>query len=71
MLPYIIISWYTQSETSIGVVSRVKKFSEWVKSESKAGEDVVPPRDWPLKGGIQITGVSASYMYVLSPQIYP
>jgi ATP-binding cassette, subfamily C (CFTR/MRP), member 1 len=57
-----IISWYTQIETSIGAVSRVKKFGEQIKSESKPGEDVVPPREWPLEGRIQITGVSASYM---------
>ncbi|KAE9372462.1 ATPase-like protein [Stipitochalara longipes BDJ] len=56
-----IITWYTQIETSIGAVSRLKKFSEQVKSERKAGEDVVPPKEWPLEGGIQVTRVSASY----------
>jgi ATP-binding cassette subfamily C (CFTR/MRP) protein 1 len=56
-----IIRWWTQIETSIGAVSRLKSFSEKVKSESMEGEDVAPPREWPLRGGIQITGVSASY----------
>ncbi|KUJ11330.1 ABC transporter [Mollisia scopiformis] len=56
-----IIRWYTQIETSIGAVSRLKNFSRKVKSESLEGEDVVPPREWPLKGGIEIRGVSASY----------
>lgn len=56
-----IIRWYTQIETSIGAVSRLKKFSEEVKSESLEGEDVTPSKEWPLGGGIQITGVSASY----------
>lgn len=56
-----IIRWYTQIETSIGAVSRLKTFSEKVTPESVEGENVVPPRDWPQRGGIQITGVSASY----------
>jgi ABC-type multidrug transport system fused ATPase/permease subunit len=58
-----IITWYTQIETSIGAVSRLKKFSEQVKSESEGDEVVVPTTEWPLEGGIQITGVSASYRY--------
>ncbi|CZR65845.1 related to multidrug resistance protein [Phialocephala subalpina] len=56
-----IIRWYTQIETSMGAISRLKNFSEKVKSESLEGEDVVPPKEWPLKGGIGINGVSASY----------
>ncbi|KAK4185165.1 canalicular multispecific organic anion transporter 1 [Podospora australis] len=56
-----IIRFYTMLETSIGAVSRLKTFSETVKSENEEGEDVVPPKEWPLKGAIQITGVSASY----------
>jgi ATP-binding cassette subfamily C (CFTR/MRP) protein 1 len=60
-----IITWYTKVQTSIAAVSRVKKFSEQVRSESREGEDVVPAREWPLEGGIQISGVSASYTYAL------
>jgi ABC-type multidrug transport system fused ATPase/permease subunit len=56
-----IINWYTQIETSIGAVSRLKSFGEKVKPESLENEDVVPPIEWPLRGGIQIKGVSASY----------
>ncbi|KAK3374230.1 P-loop containing nucleoside triphosphate hydrolase protein [Lasiosphaeria ovina] len=59
-LSYIII-FYTQLETSIGAVSRLKTFSDKVEPESREGEDIVPASDWPLKGGIQIRGVSASY----------
>ncbi|KAK4152002.1 canalicular multispecific organic anion transporter 1 [Chaetomidium leptoderma] len=55
------IRFYTLLETSIGAVSRLKAFSENVKPESKEGEDVVPPKEWPLKGGIEINGVSAAY----------
>lgn len=58
-----IIRWWTQIETSIGAVSRLKNFSEKVKSESLEGEDLIPTRHWPLQGTIRITGVSASYGY--------
>ncbi|KAE8445934.1 hypothetical protein EG329_012713 [Mollisiaceae sp. DMI_Dod_QoI] len=65
-----IIRWYTQIETSIGAVSRLKNFSEKVKPETLEGEDVVPPELWPLQGGIEIRGVSASYSaeYIASEQ---
>ncbi|KAK4246736.1 canalicular multispecific organic anion transporter 1 [Corynascus novoguineensis] len=56
-----IIRFYTMLETSIGAVSRLKAFSENVKPESKEGEDLVPPKEWPLHGGIEINSVSASY----------
>ena len=56
-----IIRWWTQLETSIGAVSRLKSFGEKVKPESLDGEDVKPPREWPLGGAIEISGVSASY----------
>ncbi|KAK3898910.1 hypothetical protein C8A05DRAFT_37494 [Staphylotrichum tortipilum] len=56
-----IIRFYTLLETSIGAVSRLKAFGENVKPENKEGEDVIPPPEWPLKGAIEINGVSASY----------
>ncbi|KAL2131166.1 hypothetical protein VTI74DRAFT_5453 [Chaetomium olivicolor] len=56
-----IIRFYTLLETSIGAISRLKAFSENVKPESKEGEDLVPPREWPLQGGIELKGVSATY----------
>jgi ATP-binding cassette subfamily C (CFTR/MRP) protein 1 len=57
----ILVEQYTMLETSIGAVSRLKTFSEKVVSENLAEETVVPPREWPLRGGIEIKGVSASY----------
>jgi ABC-type multidrug transport system fused ATPase/permease subunit len=56
-----LVRMYTSLETSIGAVSRLKSFSDKVKSEKLEGEDVVPPREWPLKGSIELNGVSASY----------
>ena len=56
-----IVRWYTQIETSIGAVSRLKSFSDHVKPENLEGEDIIPPTEWPTHGGIQLNGVSASY----------
>ncbi|KAK3325989.1 P-loop containing nucleoside triphosphate hydrolase protein [Apodospora peruviana] len=57
----VIVRFYTSLETSIGAVSRLKTFSDTVKPENQEGEDVVPPREWPLRGTIKLQGVSASY----------
>jgi ATP-binding cassette, subfamily C (CFTR/MRP), member 1 len=59
-LTAIVISW-TQLETSIGAVSRLKSFSEDVKSEDLEGEDEEPPELWPEHGELEIKNVSASY----------
>jgi ATP-binding cassette subfamily C (CFTR/MRP) protein 1 len=65
-----IIRWFTQMETSIGAVGRLKAFSMNVEPESRRGEDQVPPEAWPLRGAIQITNVSASYRYVAPNILY-
>lgn len=56
-----IIKMYTQLETSLGAVSRLKSFSENTMPESLPGEDAIPPESWPQRGRIEIRGVSASY----------
>ncbi|KAK4669961.1 uncharacterized protein QC763_207550 [Podospora pseudopauciseta] len=56
-----IIRFYTMLETSIGAVSRLKAFGETVRSENREGEDLLPGEEWPAKGEIKMTGVSASY----------
>jgi ATP-binding cassette, subfamily C (CFTR/MRP), member 1 len=56
-----LIMMYTQLETSIGAVSRLKSFSEKVLPESLSGEDIEPLESWPPRGAIEISGVSASY----------
>ncbi|KAF2429831.1 ABC transporter [Tothia fuscella] len=60
MLTSIILNW-TQLETSISAVSRLKSFSKTVKDENRE-EEVVRPREWwPETGRIEIEGVSAAY----------
>ncbi|KAG9229339.1 P-loop containing nucleoside triphosphate hydrolase protein [Amylocarpus encephaloides] len=56
-----IMRWYTQIETSIGAVGRLKSFSDKVKPEGIDDQEMEVPNGWPLKGAIKIEGVSASY----------
>lgn len=56
-----LIRNYTQLETSLGAINRLKTFSENVKAEGKEGEDIKPDESWPQRGEISICGVSASY----------
>lgn len=55
------LSFWTQMETSIGAVARIKMFSAQTKVESLPQETLDPPPEWPSSGRIQITNVSASY----------
>jgi len=59
-LTYLVMT-YTLLETSIGAIARLRNFSAKVLPENLDGEDVRPPREWPLQGGIRIDNVSASY----------
>ncbi|KAE8154372.1 P-loop containing nucleoside triphosphate hydrolase protein [Aspergillus avenaceus] len=56
-----VVTFFTQMEMSMGAISRLKYFSENVQSEGMPGEDMQPGPEWPPKGGIRLSGVSASY----------
>jgi ATP-binding cassette subfamily C (CFTR/MRP) protein 1 len=60
MLASIVRNW-TQLETSISAVSRLKSFSATVKNENFDDETETPPEEWPQFGKIKINNVSASY----------
>ena len=60
MLSSMIRSW-TQLETSIGAVSRLKSFSDTVESENLPCHVEMPPEEWPWYGNIEIDGVFARY----------
>jgi ATP-binding cassette, subfamily C (CFTR/MRP), member 1 len=57
----LLISFWTQMETSIGAVARIKQFATDTKDENLPGECQEPPADWPSKGEIRIENVSAAY----------
>lgn len=56
----IIVAW-TEVETSIGSVSRVKKFSENTASEHSLHESSEPPVDWPHSGKVELKAMTAVY----------
>ena len=56
-----IIRWWTQMETSIGAVTRLKALNDKVKPESFHDETGPVQSGWPSSGRVEITNVSASY----------
>ena len=59
-LSMLINSW-TGLETSLGAIARVKDFLAEVKAEGSETEDEIPTNEWPKRGYIQMTGVTAKY----------
>jgi ATP-binding cassette subfamily C (CFTR/MRP) protein 1 len=59
----LLESW-TQLETSLGAISRIKSLEETLLPEDKEGEDTEPYPEWPNKGAIEFQDVVASYKYV-------
>ncbi|OTB09427.1 hypothetical protein M426DRAFT_18072 [Hypoxylon sp. CI-4A] len=56
-----IVVFYTLLETSLGAISRLKAFDKTAGTENKDEEDMIPPEEWPQRGGISLKGVSAAY----------
>ena len=59
-LSALVIFW-TQLETSLGAIARVKSFEEQTEVEAKPEEDTEPPKNWPGDGRVEFRHVSASY----------
>jgi ABC-type multidrug transport system fused ATPase/permease subunit len=57
----LAIMYWTQMETSIGAVARVKKFEDETENEDVVGGTSEPPPDWPSRGSIKIENLTASY----------
>jgi ATP-binding cassette, subfamily C (CFTR/MRP), member 1 len=66
-----IIRWWTQMETSVGAIARLKSLGDKVPHEDNTYRensddnidktiDLIPP-EWPAHGQIEIKDVSASY----------
>ncbi|KAJ4300032.1 hypothetical protein N0V90_005281 [Kalmusia sp. IMI 367209] len=56
-----LVQSYTDLETCIGAVSRLKTFTATVRPEDRPTEDTEPPEAWPSSGAIDLRNVSASY----------
>ncbi|EED18831.1 multidrug resistance protein, putative [Talaromyces stipitatus ATCC 10500] len=57
----VLVTNWTQLETSLGSVARLKNFQATVASENKPEEIIVPPSDWPSHGAVEFKNVTASY----------
>ena len=58
ILEMVVVAW-TQLETSMGAIARMKEFIEDTPEEEQG--KVNPPSDWMTKGDISITNLEASY----------
>lgn len=68
-LSAVIIFW-TNIETSLGAVSRIRSFIESTASENHPEESQEVPFDWPSKGDIILLNVTASYALDQSPTLH-
>jgi ABC-type multidrug transport system fused ATPase/permease subunit len=57
----LLIHWWTQLETHIGSVARIKTFTTDAISEDQPEEDQTPPPNWPSDGRIEFSNVTACY----------
>ncbi|KAJ4859436.1 ABC transporter domain-containing protein [Trichoderma breve] len=56
-----LVQNYTDLETCIGAVSRLKTFSASVTPEDRLSDNLEPPESWPTSGAVELKHVSASY----------
>lgn len=59
-----LVTFWTNLETHIGSILRIKKFTEDVQPEDLPEENNEVPPDWPSKGHIEFRAASAAYRYV-------
>ncbi|OKL59747.1 hypothetical protein UA08_04922 [Talaromyces atroroseus] len=55
---------WTQLEVSLGSISRVREFDSSIKSEPEVFRDGELPDEWPGKGAIKFSKVTAEYRYL-------
>lgn len=61
----LLVMFWTQLETHIGAIARIKIFAAGAVSEDLPTETNNPPHQWPAKGAIEIKSLSGGYKYVL------
>ncbi|RSL77560.1 hypothetical protein CEP52_017706 [Fusarium oligoseptatum] len=57
----LLMTFWTNLETQIGAISRIKSFASHTASEHEPQENEQPPPMWPSKGTIVFDNVSAGY----------
>jgi len=59
------IFFYTELETSLGAVARVKEYVTGLASEDdEPDQRMEPPADWPSAGAVRIKNITVGYEYV-------
>ncbi|KAI0381939.1 ABC transporter [Hypomontagnella monticulosa] len=56
----LIESW-TNLETSLGAIARIKSLEDELAPEDQPTEIIVPPEAWPTSGAVDIKNLTASY----------
>lgn len=59
-LSMVIMVW-TQLETSLGAIARLKWFNQFTPNENRPEEKELPEADWPSQGRIELENVIAAY----------
>jgi ABC-type multidrug transport system fused ATPase/permease subunit len=57
----LLLTFWTNLETHIGSIARIKGFTESSVPEDLPAERGIPPPSWPSDGAIELKSVSASY----------
>ncbi|KAH0592836.1 hypothetical protein MHUMG1_09481 [Metarhizium humberi] len=62
-----LIAQWTQLETALGAISRIRSYVSNTPSENQGADTRHPPEGWPLSGTIEFSNVSASYQSSQEP----
>ncbi|KAF7719382.1 Uncharacterized protein PECH_004876 [Penicillium ucsense] len=57
----LMVTFWTNLETHVGSIVRIKDFTQDVSSEDQPGEDQLIAPSWPSKGAVSFQSVSAAY----------
>lgn len=57
----LLVTEWTELETSLGAIARLKDIETRVPSEAQAGETFIPESGWPRHGEISFNDVNAAY----------
>ena len=60
LMSNLVMVW-TQLETSMASVERIKTFKESTPSENMVTENLMPPDNWPSQGSIEFKGIDVTY----------
>ena len=56
----LVVTW-TMLETSLGAISRIRRFVTDTSKEAREGETQLVPDGWPTKGAVTFHNVEAAY----------